>query len=91
MLQINFNVFFIYILPLIVGLIIALCLWKFKITRVLVCIMLFAAIVWWCILHSINTHGSEGPGILATMYSQCTLAFTAIEIIKFTLKGKNKK
>lgn len=48
--------------------------------------MILLDIVFWCILLNINTHGSEGPGILVTMYSLVTLTFSFVEIIKLIFR-----
>ena len=48
--------------------------------------MILLDIVFWCILSNINTHGSEGAGILVTMYTLTTLAFSFIEIIKLVIR-----
>lgn len=86
MTQINFAVFFIYILPVIVGLLLGLSLWKLRKTYLLSAFMLLIGIIFWCILLNINTHGSEGPGILVTMYTLTALGFTFVEIIKLIIR-----
>lgn len=83
MAQIYYNLSMIYVLPVIIGLISGICLWKFRKTYFLSGLMLTGCVVWWCILSYINTHGSEGPGLLAWMYSLMALSFTGVEIIKF--------
>lgn len=74
------------ILPIIVGLLLGICLWKLKKAYFLSGFMLLVSVVWWCVLSHINTHGSEGPGLLLWMYSFTTLAFTVVEIIKFVVR-----
>lgn len=86
MAQINFTVFYIYILPVIIGLLLGLSLWKLRKTYLLSALMLLLGIIFWCILLNINTHGSEGPGILVTMYSLVTLTFSFVEIIKLIFR-----
>lgn len=86
MARINFTVFCIFILPVIVGLLLGLCLWKLKKTYIFSVLMILLDIVFWCILSNINTHGSEGAGILVTMYTLTTLAFSFIEIIKLVIR-----
>ncbi|MBQ2932232.1 MAG: hypothetical protein IJE62_05260 [Clostridia bacterium] len=86
MAQIYYNFFMIYVLPTIVGLLLGICLWKLKKTQILSELMILVGVVWWCILSRINTHGSEGPGLLALMYSLMTLAFVVVEIIKFAVR-----
>lgn len=86
MAQINFTVFFIYILPVIVGLLLGLSLWKLKKTYILSVLLILLDIVFWYILSNINTHGSEGAGILVTMYTLTAIAFTLIEIIKLVIR-----
>ncbi len=86
MAQINFTIFFIYILPVIVGFLVGLCLWKLRKTYILSVLMILLDIVFWCILSNINTHGSEGPGILVTMYTLTALGFTFVEIIKLIIR-----
>lgn len=79
----------IYVLPIIIGLLLGICLLKFKKTYFLSWLMLLVGVAWWCILSHINTHGSEGPGLLAWMYSLMTLSFTLVEVIKFIIKKLN--
>ena len=86
MTQIYYNLFMIFVLPVIIGLLFGVCLWKIKKTYFLSWILLFGGVVWWCILSRINTHGSEGPGLLAWMYSLFTLSFVVVEIIKFIVR-----
>lgn len=86
MAQIYYNLFFIYVLPVFLGFLLGICLWKLRKTYILSALLLFASMVWWCILPHINTHGSEGPGLLALMFSLMTISFTCIEIIKFTAR-----
>jgi len=47
---------------------------------------LFVCVVWWWVLSHINTHGSEGPGILAMMYSVMTTFFVLTDIVKHIIK-----
>ncbi len=49
--------------------------------------MLLVGVVWWFVLSHVNTHGSEGPGLLVRMYSLIVLAFTVVEIIKFIVRS----
>ena len=86
MAQIYYNFFMIYVLPTIVGLLLGICLWKLKKTQILAGVMILVGIVWWCVLSHINTHGSEGPGLLNVMYSLMALAFTVVEIIKLAVR-----
>ncbi len=86
MAQIYYNLFMIFVLPVILGLLFGICLWKIKKTYFLSWLMLFGGIIWWCVLSHINTHGSEGPGLLLCMYSLFALSFTAVEIIKFIVR-----
>ncbi|MBE7022023.1 MAG: hypothetical protein E7414_02260 [Ruminococcaceae bacterium] len=92
MTQIYYNRFMIFVLPVIIGLLLGICLWKMKRTYILSGLMLLVGVAWYCILAHINTHGSEGPGLLALMYSLMSLAFIVIEIVKFavrTLKARS--
>ena len=83
---INRNTFYIFILPTLIGLILGICLWKIKKTYILAGSIIVVGIVWWCILSQINTHGSEGPGLLTAMYSLITVAFTLVEIVKLIVR-----
>ncbi len=81
-----YNIIMIFVLPVVIGLILGICLWKIKKTYFLSGVMIIVAIIWWGILSQINTHGSEGPGLLAIMYSLITGAFVFIEVIKFIVR-----
>ncbi len=81
-----YYIFMIFVLPTLVGLLLGICLWRLKKTRVLSGLMLLVGVVWWCVLSHTNTHGSEGPGLLALMYSLMALAFTVVEVIKFIVR-----
>ena len=83
---INRNTFYIFILPTLIGLILGVCLWKIKKTYILSGLMIVVGVIWWCVLSQINTHGSEGPGLLATMYSLIAVAFTLVEIVKVIVR-----
>ena len=83
---INRNTFYIFFLPIIIGLILGISLWKIKKTHVLSGLMIVVCVVWWCVLSQINTHGSEGPGLLALMYSLMSIAFVVVEVIKFIVR-----
>ena len=83
---INRNTFYIFILPTLIGLILGICLWKIKKTYILSGLMIVVGVIWWCVLSQINTHGSEGPGLLATMYSLITVAFTLVELVKVIVR-----
>ena len=81
MLQIYFNVFCLYILPIIIGLTFGIVARKKK-TYIITGIMLVICGIWWCIMPNIHTHGSELPGLILWMYSFLTLAFSVVELIK---------
>ena len=83
---INRNTFYIFILPTLIGLMLGICLWKIKKTYILSGLMIVVGVIWWCVLSQINTHGSEGPGLLATMYSLIAVAFTLVEIVKVIVR-----
>lgn len=89
--QIYYNIFMIYVLPIIIGLILGICLWKIKKTYFLSGLMILIGCVWWCVLPHINTHGSEGSGLLALMYSIMAISFTVVEVIKFIIISKQDK
>lgn len=91
MAQIYYVRFMIYVLPTIIGLILGICLWKIKKTYFLSGVMFLVGVVWWGVLSCINTHGSEGPGILACMYSLVALSFTVVEVIKKLSKKQKMK
>ena len=86
MLQIVYNWSIIFILPVIVGLILAICLWKIRKTYYLSGLLLAGGIIWWSILSQINTHGSEGPGLLALMYSLASIAFVIVDLLKTVIR-----
>lgn len=80
--RINRNTFYIFVLPTLIGFILGICLWKFKKSNILSGLMILVGVVWWSVLSQINTHGSEGPGLLALMYSLMSIAFIVVEVIK---------
>lgn len=80
------NTFYIFILPAVIGLILGICLWKVRKTYILSGVMLLGGVVWWIVLSQINTHGSEGPGLLALMYSLISVAFSVVEAIKLVVR-----
>lgn len=81
--RVNRNTFYIFILPTLIGIVLGICLWKIKKTYILSALMVVAGFIWWCMLAQINTHGSEGSGLLALMYSLISVAFVIIEAIKY--------
>ncbi len=85
MTQIYFNLFFLYILPIIIGLVFAIMNWKSKKTYICTIGMIVICAVLWCIIPNIHTHGSELPGLILWMYSFLTLTFSIVELIKFIL------
>ena len=84
--RINRNTFYIFILPTLIGLVLGICLWKIKKTYILSGLMIVLGVIWWCVLSQINTHGSEGPGLLAAMYSLIAVAFTLVEGVKLIVR-----
>jgi len=84
--QISYVQFVVYILPAIVGLFLGICLCKLNKTYYFSVFLLFVCVVWWWVLSHINTHGSEGPGILAMMYSVMTTFFVLTDIVKHIIK-----
>ena len=92
--QIYYNIFMMYILPAVVGLLLGLCMWKVKKSYILSQIMLFVGVLWWSILPHVNNHGSEGAGILALMYSHLAIFFAVTDglkhMIRKCMKGKSK-
>ncbi len=92
MLQIYMNISYVFIIPPILGILTGLCLIKFKKTYVFSAILLTICIILWCIVPNINTHGSEGPGIMLWIYSLFTAAVSIVEAIKFFVrKCKERK
>ena len=81
--RVNRNTFYIFILPTLIGIVLGICLWKIKKTYILSALMVVAGFIWWCVLSQINTHGSEGSGLLALMYSLISVAFVIVEAIKY--------
>ena len=79
--QIYYTRFMIFVLPVIVGILLGVVLWKRRTEVVSWTILLLNAILW-CILTNINTHGSEGPGLLVWMFSLFAISFAVIEVIK---------
>lgn len=86
------NILEIFVIPAVVGLIIQIaCLKSKKASKILmITVLVMAAAAWACAL-LINTHGNEGIGILAIMFSLIAAgsaaAFAVIGIIR---KLKNK-
>ena len=81
--RVNRNTFYIFILPPLIGMVLGICLWKIKKTYILSALMVVAGFIWWCVLSQINTHGSEGLGIFAMMYTLMSGAFVIVEAIKY--------
>ena len=86
------NILEVFVIPAVVGLIIQIaCLKSKKASKILmITVLVMAAAAWACAL-LINTHGNEGLGILAIMFSLIAagsaVAFAVIGIIR---KLKNK-
>lgn len=83
MAQIYFNVFCLYVLPIIIGLIFGIMSWKRRKTYILTMLMIVVCMILWCIIPNIHTHGSELPGLILWMYSFLSLAFSILEVVKF--------
>ena len=84
--QIYYNIFMMYILPAIIGILLGICMWKVKKSYILSQIMLFVGVLWWSILPHVNNHGSEGAGILALMYSYIVIFFAVTDGVKHIVK-----
>ena len=88
--QIYFNVFCLYMLPVVSGLVLGILLRKKK-TYIFAYIMLAIGVIWWRVMPHISTHGNEGPGLLLWMYSFFTAAFSLTELIKYMKKTISRK
>lgn len=91
MLQIYYVRFMIFVLPVLIGLLFGIFLWKVKITKYLTGLFLLACTIQWCVLANINTHGSEGPGLISLMCSLAALSFLVVEVIKLIVKGAKRR
>lgn len=85
------NIFCIFILPVLIGLVLGIILWNFKKTYIISAVLLFICVILWCVIPNINTHGSEGPGLLLWMFSLFKAAFSFVEIVKFVLRKKRSR
>ncbi len=88
--RINCNILYVFVFPALVGLLLGICLWRVKKAYIVSGLMIVVGAIWWCVLSQINTHGSEGPGILAIMYTVVTVAFAFVEIAKVIARKINK-
>ena len=86
--QIYFNIFCIFILPALIGLVLGIILWRLKGTYVISAVLIFISAIWWYVMPHINTHGNEGPGLLLWMYSLFAITFSVVEIVKFAVRRK---
>lgn len=91
MLQIYFNISYIFIMPLVLGALLGLALIKIKKTYIFSVALLTMCVVLWCIIPNINTHGNEGFGIMLWMYSLFTAAFSAFEAIKIVIRKRKER
>ena len=78
MTQMQFILYF-YGFPALCGLILSGSLWKLKKSYIVAIAMIVIAVIWYFVLSNINTHGSEGPGLLLLLYS----SFTFVPLISF--------
>lgn len=91
MMQINVNVFFLYIFPVLVGLAFGILNWKRKRTYLYTIGMLVLCGVMWCVMPHIHTHGSELPGLILWMYSFLSFTVSVVELIKWIVpKGRRR-
>ena len=79
--QIYYTRFMIFVLPVIVGILLGVILWKRR-TEAVSWVILLLDVILWCILTNINTHGSEAPGLLIWMFSLFAISFAVVEVIK---------
>ena len=84
-------ILFIYVLPILCGLILGVGIWKIKKSYLLAWVLLGIGEIWWCILSNINLHGNEGPGIIFWLYSYVALTFSVVELIKFIVRKIKSK
>ena len=85
MTQMQFILYF-YGFPALCGLILSGSLWKLKKSYIVAIAMIVIAVIWYFVLSNINTHGSEGPGLLLLLYSSFTFVFSIFELIKFVIR-----
>ncbi len=86
MVQIYFNVFCLYILPIMIGLLFGILSWKSRKTYICTIVMIAVCVVLWCIIPNMHTHGNELSGLILWVYSFLALAFSIIELIKFVVR-----
>lgn len=91
MLQIYFNISYIFIIPSVSGLLLGLCFLKSRKTYIISAILLAICMVLWCIIPNINTHGNEGFGIILWMYSLFAIAFSVVEAVKLIIRKFKKR
>ncbi len=88
MAQIYFNVFCLYILPVIIGFVFGIMSWKRRKTHIYTIFMIIVGIMLWSIIPNIHTRGSEMSGLILWMYAFLALAFAFIELIKYIVRKK---
>lgn len=75
------NVIIIFVLPLLLGLILRIALFKVKIARFMTPILLFLSSLLYIIVSNINTHGSEGPILRVVMLFSFSVGSLISEIV----------
>ncbi|MBE7020578.1 MAG: hypothetical protein E7411_03985 [Ruminococcaceae bacterium] len=83
---INENILCIFILPVFTGIMIGISFWFFKKTYIISLSMIFISALSWLIVSNINTHGSEGGGLLSAMLGCITTGIVFIELIKLIVR-----
>lgn len=65
--QILFNIFMVYILPVIIGIAVRVAVRKMRKPFIVTVGLILLAVVMWAIAVIVPSHGSEGNGIMAMM------------------------
>lgn len=87
--QIYFNLFMLYALPALMGIVLRLIFIKWKRGYVITGVTALLTAALWLRAELINTHGSEGPAILALMAGMMTAGALLVGAIAYVVKKRH--